>query len=106
MGWFMGFVKFAVLPAVLVFSLASAAAAEDASTTNAGAPTLNTAAPSQDDPNAVICHKGEPPIGSRIPGPSVCRTRAEWDRIRQDARDETMRTQTTSGAGCTSMCGQ
>lgn len=103
----MNFVKVAVLPSVLVLGFANVAAAEDAATTTTpmtvstpSAPaSLSTTAPAQNDPNELICRKGEPPIGSRIPGPSVCHTRAEWDAMRQQSREDTMKLQTTSGAG-------
>jgi len=41
----------------------------------------------QDDPNEMICKSGEPILGSRFPGPRVCRTRKEWDQIRRDSQD-------------------
>ena len=101
----MGFARFAIAPALGAFVAfaAGVAQAEDATATSATtpstAPSLSTTAPAQNDPNAVICRKGEPPIGSRIPGPSVCHTRAQWDAMRQQSREDTMKLQTTSGAG-------
>jgi len=97
----MAYVATAAVAAILFIGSSAAALAEDASTTpSTGAPaTLTTSAPSQDDPTAVICRRGEPVTGSHFPGPTQCHTRAEWDRIRQQARDTTMHVQTTGGAG-------
>lgn len=75
--------------------LSVSARAADATTTDtsAAAPSLSTAAPSAEDPNAIVCRRGQPVTGSRFPGPSQCRTRAEWDHLRQQSRDETMQQQ-------------
>jgi hypothetical protein len=41
------------------------------------------------DPNRIVCHKGRAPTGTRLPGPSICHTQAEWDAIRQQSQDQT-----------------
>jgi len=60
--------------------------AQNTTATPAAAAPATQAAP-QDDPNEVICHAGEAPIGSRFPGPRICRTRREWDQIKRDSQD-------------------
>ena len=91
-------VLISAIPVLFVLGTNGFGLAQDATTPqSATAPvTLSTSAPSQDDPNAVICRKGEPPTGSRFPGPTQCHTRAEWDRLRLESRDETMHFQATS----------
>ena len=55
---------------------------------NAPAPAAPaTQAAPADDPNEVVCHAGEPILGSRFPGPRTCHTRKEWDQIRKDSQD-------------------
>jgi hypothetical protein len=60
-------------------------AATPAATAVTPAATAQPAAPA-DDPNEVICRKGEPILGSRFPGPRVCHTRKEWAQIQQDSQ--------------------
>lgn len=73
---------FAALVGGLLMSSASVMA-QDAS---APAAAPMQAAP-QDDPNEIICHAGEPILGSRFPGPRTCHTRKEWDQIKRDSQD-------------------
>lgn len=94
----------ACLAATILFgsSAITCATAEDAAAP-AGPSTApqsmsSTAAP-VDDPNTVICHKGERITGSMFYGPSICHTRREWDDIHRQASDQLMKTQTTGGAG-------
>jgi Spy/CpxP family protein refolding chaperone len=74
---------FAALVSGLLMSSASVLAQTTAAP--AAAPTVQ-AAP-QDDPNEVVCHAGEPEIGSRFPGPRTCHTRKEWAQIQKDSQD-------------------
>jgi Spy/CpxP family protein refolding chaperone len=55
-------------------------------TSNAPAQATQQPAPA-DDPNEMICHAGEPIIGSRFPGPRTCHTRKEWDQIKRDSQE-------------------
>jgi hypothetical protein len=71
--------------AVLVGGLLISSAPVLAQTAPAAAPAA-LAAPA-DDPNEVICHAGEAPIGSRFPGPRICHTRKEWAQIQKDSQD-------------------
>jgi hypothetical protein len=48
---------------------------------------------STDDPNEVVCRAGEPILGSRFPGPRICRTRKEWDQIKRDSQEALFRQQ-------------
>jgi hypothetical protein len=62
---------------VIILSVAlamSAAAAVPASTSAAA------------DPNAKVCRKLPPPTGTRLGSRRVCKTQAEWDQERFDAR--------------------
>lgn len=36
--------------------------------------------------NEIICRREPPPVGSRIGARRICKTRLEWDRIRDEAR--------------------
>jgi hypothetical protein len=71
----------------LLMSSASALAqdAPAAAPPPAAAPSVQ-AAPA-DDPNEVICKKGEPILGSRFASSRTCHTRKEWDQIRKDSQD-------------------
>ncbi len=40
----------------------------------------------------MICVKNTP-MGSRIPGPRICKSAADWELLRRDDRDETERAQ-------------
>jgi hypothetical protein len=44
-----------------------------------------TAAPTE-DPNEIVCHAGEPILGSRFPSQRVCHTRREWHQLQQDSQ--------------------
>lgn len=48
---------------------------------------------SKKDPNRVICEKQEE-LGSRLSAKRVCHTAAEWDAIRQEARQNLDKAQT------------
>lgn len=52
-----------------------------------------TAAKDNKDPNRVICEKQEV-LGSRLSAKRVCHTAAEWDAIRQEARQNLDKAQT------------
>jgi hypothetical protein len=86
-----------VLGGLLVSPLALA---QQTTATPAAAP---QAAPA-DDPNEVICHSGEPILGSRFPGPRQCHTRKEWDRIKQDSQEalfhQQMQRSCNAGTNC------
>jgi len=60
--------------------------AQSAPATAPAAAPATQAAPA-DDPNEIICHAGEPELGSRFPGPRTCHTRREWDQIQRDSQD-------------------
>jgi hypothetical protein len=57
------------------------------------APAPAAQAAPQDDPNEIICHEGQPELGSRFPGPRQCHTRKEWDQIKRDSQDALMHQQ-------------
>jgi hypothetical protein len=38
------------------------------------------------DPNAKVCRKLPPPVGTRLGARRVCKTQAEWDQERFDAK--------------------
>lgn len=62
---------------------------------------LSAAAPSAEkdskkDPNRMICEKQEE-LGSRLSTKRVCRTAAEWEAIRHEARQNLERAQTNRG---------
>jgi hypothetical protein len=67
------------------FAQTAAPATPAATTPAATTPAPQDAAPA-DDPNEVICHAGEPIVGSRFPGPRTCHTRKEWAQIQQDSQ--------------------
>ena len=56
--------------------------------------TPSATAPATDPGDQVVCHAGQAPIGTRIPGPRVCRTQKEWDNIRQQDQSLTLENQT------------
>src|ERR1700677_2044411 len=49
-------------------------------------PTQQRAAPA-DDPYEVVCHAGQPIVGSRFPTGRTCHTRKEWDQIQKDSQE-------------------
>jgi len=60
------------------------------------------AASETDDANTVICKNEAPATGSRLGTRRVCHTKAQWDQMRQDAREAVEQQQlrglpTTSG---------
>ena len=77
---------FASVVGALMMSSASVFA-QDAAPANTAAAAPATQAAPQDDPNEVICHSGEPILGSRFPGPRTCHTRKEWAQIQRDSQD-------------------
>lgn len=54
-----------------------AALPQDAQQAAPPAPQAKTA----DGPHEIVCHPGEPVLGSRLATARVCRTRKEWDQI-------------------------
>ncbi|MEQ9663805.1 MAG: hypothetical protein RLN87_14815 [Parasphingopyxis sp.] len=38
--------------------------------------------------NEILCRRQPPPTGSRIGGRNICKTRAEWERLQREARNE------------------
>jgi len=71
----------AALTCTPVLALADDATPAATSTTSSGS----------DDQNQIVCHRGEPQTGSRLPGPSVCHTKHDWDQIQKDSQGETNR---------------
>ena len=62
------------------------------------APATTTRGPSN-DPNEVVC-VNESEIGSRVSRHRVCRTRAEWDEARRQARNSVERAQNERPTTC------
>jgi hypothetical protein len=54
-------------------------------------------ASTNDDKDAIVCHAGEPMIGTRLSAHRVCRTQREWDQVRLDSQKQVELLQ--SGAG-------
>lgn len=50
------------------------------------------------DRNKMVC-KDYMPLGSRIPGPKLCRTVAEWDAQRSEARSQMEKNQSLKDIG-------
>jgi hypothetical protein len=88
---------FAILPtiALLGASVFTVAYGED-TTPSSGAPSLSSTSGTPDDPNEIVCRRGEPVTGSRFPAKSVCHTRQQWKDMQQQSRDELTRVQTDS----------
>ena len=62
--------------------MAPAAVAQDSKTTVVVPPLVPTTADSSPQSiadNEMICHKPRPMIGSRFPGPKICKTKRQWD---------------------------
>lgn len=38
-------------------------------------------------PNAYVCKKFPPPVGSRLGKRQICKTQAEWDQLEKDMHD-------------------
>jgi hypothetical protein len=75
------------LAVILVIGLAAVpAAAQDTQTTTTQQPAASQPAPQQPDPDEIICRAGQPVTGSHLPGPRVCRTRAQWDQLQRDTQ--------------------
>jgi len=47
------------------------------------------ATPTANDQDQIDCRRGEPITGTRLPGPTVCHTKREWNQIQQDAQKTT-----------------
>ena len=93
--------KLAFLPTIVLLggaALTVVVHADNTATAAGDTPSLSATPGSPDDPNEIICHKGEPVTGTRFPARSVCHTRKEWKDIQQRSRDELMRVQTDAGA--------
>jgi hypothetical protein len=69
---------------IVALVVSTPAVAQTAPTDSASAA---TATQKLKDPNRVICEREEV-IGSRLGGKKICRTAAEWEAARQQARDE------------------
>lgn len=54
------------------------------------------AAESFEGPTEVLCRSIPPPPGTRIGPRNICMTRAEWEMLRQENRNEVMRQQDLS----------
>jgi hypothetical protein len=91
---------FAGVVGAIMMSSAYAQTMTAPAATPAAAPTATEqqAAPA-DDPNEIICHAGEPIVGSRFPTGRVCHTRKEWDQIRRDSQQELYREQMQRASG-------
>lgn len=83
---------------VLIAAIPSAAMAQTAApaTSTAAASDTAPAAPALDQ-NEIICKHLDAPTGSRLPGPSVCRTRADWDFIQKNAERDIRELQIKGG---------
>ncbi|HEY5238171.1 MAG TPA: hypothetical protein VIJ62_07305 [Rhizomicrobium sp.] len=53
-----------------------------------------TAPASGNDPDQIVCRKGEPITGTRLPGRTVCHTQRDWDQIERDSQGVTTQMQT------------
>ena len=60
--------------------------------THASEPAAPASAAPADDAAKPIC-KREPILGSRLPGPKVCKTAEQWKQNDRDAQDATRRAQ-------------
>jgi hypothetical protein len=47
--------------------------------------TVTVAAPPY-DPDRIVCKPGEPPAGSRLPGPQQCLTQRQWKQRQADGQ--------------------
>jgi Spy/CpxP family protein refolding chaperone len=89
----MRMINFAV---ILAFGLAAvpAALAQDTQTTTTQPPAAAQPTPQKPDPDEIICRAGQGQTGTRLPGPRVCATRAQWDQLQRDSQAETQHQQT------------
>jgi hypothetical protein len=55
---------------------------------------------STDDPNEIVCHAADPILGSRFPGPRVCRTRGDWLRIQRESQSVLFHEQMERSSNC------
>ena len=96
--------KVSVLAVTLGTIVMSSASAQEPAP--AVAPATTPAAAPADDANAIVCHAGEPILGSRFPGPRVCHTRREWEQIKRDAQEVLIRQQMnrSCNAGTNGQC--
>ena len=68
--------------AVMLAVPVTASIAQDSKTTvvvPALVPTTADSSPQSIADNEMICHKPRPMIGSRFPGPKICKTKRQWD---------------------------
>ena len=75
------FVGILVFAAVSIFA-ATSAMAQDSKTTVIVPPLVPTTADSSPQTiadNEMICRKPRAPIGTRFPGPKICKTKRQWD---------------------------
>jgi hypothetical protein len=52
-------------------------------------PTTAPAASPANDPDQIVCRKGEPITGTRLPGRAICHTQRDWDQIQRDSQGMT-----------------
>jgi hypothetical protein len=76
--------KSALLLVALVVCAPTLSFADD--TTPATAP---AASASGNDPDQIVCRKGEPITGTRLPGRAICHTQRDWDQIQRDSQGMT-----------------
>ncbi|HVU19693.1 MAG TPA: hypothetical protein VHE09_03110 [Rhizomicrobium sp.] len=61
---------------------ATASVAQDSKTTVIVPPLVKTtvdSSPQSIADNEMVCHKPRPMIGTRFPGPRICKTKRQWD---------------------------
>jgi hypothetical protein len=64
------------------FIVSAQAVAQDSKTTVIVPPLVSTTAdssPQMVEGNQMVCRKPRPMIGTRFPGPKICKTKSEWD---------------------------
>ena len=66
----------------------------------APAPVPDVTQQGHDDPNEIICRPAEPILGSRLPGPRLCRTRREWDQLKRDSASVLFHEQMERSSNC------
>jgi hypothetical protein len=86
-----------MISGIIALMAASAAQLGDGSTSNpppTSKPAVTAPAPApQKDSDKVVCRMIIP-TGERLGGTKVCHTKAEWDAMNRDARDQTNSMQT------------
>ena len=71
--------------------------AQDA-TAPATSPAATASTAPADDPNEIICRRGEPVVGTRLPGPRICHTRKEWKDIQYQTQQNIQQMQQKAGS--------